>query len=147
MQWARWESPPTPLPLHDSPRLCGELIAGADRKKEPQAYGYERSRRELATHGPGAAMMDAWPPHLQGIAAAHGALGLLVFGSVVHGAAWSGSDPDLLVEFSASPSFEQHMNPKLALEDLLSVPVDLVIRRVLRTELRQHIEGEAIPLA
>jgi predicted nucleotidyltransferase len=36
---------------------------------------------------------------------------------------------------------------KLALEDLLSVPVDLVTRRGLRAELRQRIEDEAIPLA
>ncbi|EAQ68785.1 hypothetical protein RS9917_00457 [Synechococcus sp. RS9917] len=34
------------------------------------------------------------------------------------------------MEFPASPSFEQVMDLKLALEDLLSVPVDLVTRRV-----------------
>jgi predicted nucleotidyltransferase len=84
---------------------------------------------------------------LQGITAAHGALGLQVFGSVVHGSARPGSDLDLLVEFPASPSFEQFMDLKLALEDLLSVPVDLVTRRGLRAELRQRIEDEAIPLA
>jgi len=39
------------------------------------------------------------------------------------------------------------MDLKLALEDLLSVPVDLVTRRGLRSELRQRIEDEAIPLA
>ena len=39
------------------------------------------------------------------------------------------------------------MDLKLALEDLLSVPVDLVTRRGLRAELRQRIEDEAIPLA
>jgi hypothetical protein len=38
------------------------------------------------------------------------------------------------------------MDLKLALEDLLSVPVDLVTRRVLRAELRQRIEDKAIPL-
>ena len=43
-------------------------------------------------------------PTLQGITAAHGALGLQVFGSVVHGSARPGSDLDLLVEFPASPS-------------------------------------------
>ena len=56
-------------------------------------------------------------------------------------------DLDLLVEFPNSPSFEQFMDLKLALEDLLSVPVDLVTRRGLRAELRQRIEEEAIPLA
>ena len=86
-------------------------------------------------------------PVLQSITAAHGGLGLQVFGSVVHGSAGPGSDLDLLVEFPNSPSFEQFMDLKLALEDLLSVPVDLVTRRGLRAELRQRIEEEAIPLA
>ena len=67
-------------------------------------------------------------PALQNLTAAHGAL-------------------DLLVDFPASPSFEQFMDLKLALEDLLSVPVDLVTRRGLRAELLQRIEEEAIPLA
>ena len=70
-----------------------------------------------------------------------------MFGSVVHGSAKPGSGLDLLVEFPASPSFEQSMDLKLALEDLLGVRVDLVTRRGLRPELRQRIEEEAIPLA
>ena len=86
-------------------------------------------------------------PALQSLTAAHGALELQVFGSVVRGSARPGSDLDLLVDFPASPSFEQYMDLKLALEDLLSVPVDLVTRRGLRAELRQRIEEEAIPLA
>jgi len=85
-------------------------------------------------------------PVLQSITAAHGALGLQVFGSVVHGSARPGSDLDLLVDFPASPSFEQVMDLKLALEDLLGVPMDLMTRRGLRAELRQRIEDEAIPL-
>ena len=84
---------------------------------------------------------------LQSITEAHGGLGLQVFGSVVHGSAGPGSDLDLLVEFPNSPSFEQFMDLKLALEDLLSVPVDLVTRQGLRAELRQRVEEEAIPLA
>ena len=63
-------------------------------------------------------------PALQTLAVAHGALGLQVFGSVVHGSARPGSDLDLL-----------------------SVPVDLVTRRGLRAELRQRIEDEANHLA
>ncbi len=43
---------------------------------------------------------------------------------------------DLLVDFPSSPSFEQYMDLKLALEDLLSARVDLVTRRGLRPELR-----------
>ena len=54
---------------------------------------------------------------------------------------------DLLVDFPSSPSFEQFMDPKLALEDLLNSPVDLVTRRGLRAELRERIESDAISLA
>lgn len=86
-------------------------------------------------------------PALQSITAAHGGKALQVFGSVVRGSAGPGSDIDLLVDFPASPSFEQYMDLKLALEDLLNFPVDLVTRRGLRAELRQSIEDEAVPLA
>ena len=66
---------------------------------------------------------------------------------MVKGTAKHGSDVDLLVDFPSSPSFEQFMDPKLALEDLLNSPVDLVTRRSLRAELRERIEREAISLA
>lgn len=63
---------------------------------------------------------------------------------MIHGAAGLQSDVDLLVDFPSSPSFEQYMDLKLALEDLLSARVDLVTRRGLRPELRQRIEQEAV---
>lgn len=85
-------------------------------------------------------------PVLLSLTAAHGGIELRVFGSVVRGASGPGSDLDLLVDFPASPSFEQYMDLKLALEDLFSVPVDLVTRRGLRAELRERIEQEAISL-
>ena len=85
-------------------------------------------------------------PVLQSLTVSHGGLELSVFGSVVRGASGPGSDLDLLVDFPASPSFEQYMDLKLALEDLFSVPVDLVTRRGLRAELRERIEQEAISL-
>ena len=66
---------------------------------------------------------------------------------MIHGAAGLQSDVDLLVDFPTSPSFEQYMDLKLTLEDLLRARVDLVTRRGLRPELRQRIEQEAIPLA
>ena len=69
-------------------------------------------------------------------------LELHVFGSVARGRAQQASDLDLLVDFPASPSFEQFMDLKLALEDLLNVRVDLVTRNGLRAELRERIERE-----
>ena len=86
-------------------------------------------------------------PQLQTLTAAHGGRELRVFGSVVRGASGPTSDLDLLVDFPASPSFEQFMDLKLALEDLLNVRVDLVTRNGLRAELRDRIEREALPLA
>jgi uncharacterized protein len=88
--------------------------------------------------------MQANPPLT--LAIAHGGEALQVFGSVVKGTAKHGSDVDLLVDFPRSPSFEQFMDLKLALEDLLNSPVDLVTRRSLRAELRERIEREAISL-
>jgi predicted nucleotidyltransferase len=76
-------------------------------------------------------------PELLRLTAAHGGQDLRVFGSVIYGAAGRQSDVDLLVDFPSSPSFEQYMDLKLALEDLLNVRVDLVTRRGLRPELRQ----------
>jgi predicted nucleotidyltransferase len=85
-------------------------------------------------------------PALHGLTTAHGGTGLQVFGSVAHGAERPGSDLDLLVDFPRSPSFEQFMDLKLALEDLLHVRVDPVTRRGLRPELRERIEQEAVAL-
>ena len=86
-------------------------------------------------------------PQLRDLAIAHVGEALQVFGSVVKGTAKHGSDVDLLVDFPSSPSFEQFMDLKLALEDLLNSPVDLVTRRGLRAELRERIESDAISLA
>lgn len=86
-------------------------------------------------------------PVLQSLKAAYGALELRVFGSVARGVAQASSDLDMLVDFPASPSLEQYMDLKLALEDLLKVRVDLVTRKGLRPELRECIEREAVSLA
>ena len=86
-------------------------------------------------------------PVLHELTAAHGGTSLQVFGSVVRGAAQAGSDVDLLVDFPETPSFEQFMDLKLALEDLLRTRIDLIPRLGLRAELRERIEREAVPLA
>jgi predicted nucleotidyltransferase len=82
-------------------------------------------------------------PELQALTEAYGATRLRVFGSVVQGKARPESDLDLLVDFPSSPSFEQTMDLKLALEDRLRVRVDLVTQAGLRAELRERIEQEA----
>ena len=86
-------------------------------------------------------------PVLHRLTQSHGGEGLRVFGSVARGVAEADSDLDLLVDFPGSPSFEQFMDLKLALADLLNIRVDLVTRKGLRAELRDRIEQEALPLS
>jgi predicted nucleotidyltransferase len=96
---------------------------------------------------PSLAELRRLAPVLHRLTQSHGGEGLRVFGSVARGVAEADSDLDLLVDFPDSPSFEQFMDLKLALEDLLNVRVDLVTRKGLRAELRDRIEHEALPLA
>lgn len=96
---------------------------------------------------PSLAELRLLAPALQRLTLSHGGQGLRVFGSVARGSAEPASDLDLLVDFPVSPSFEQFMDLRLALEDLLNVRVDLVTRRGLRAELRDQTEQESLPLA
>ena len=86
-------------------------------------------------------------PVLHRLTQSHGGERLRVFGSVARGVAEADSGLDLLVDFPDSPTFEQFMDLKLALADLLNIRVDLVTRKGLRAELRDRIEQEALPLA
>jgi hypothetical protein len=72
---------------------------------------------------------------------------LSVFGSVARGEAGAASDVDLLVEFDAPPGFDQYMDLKFFLEDLLHRRVDLVTPAALKPRLRPSVEREAIRVA
>jgi predicted nucleotidyltransferase len=72
---------------------------------------------------------------------------LAVFGSVARDDDHSDSDVDVLVDFNGKATFDQYMDLKLYLEDILGRPVDLVTRRALRPILRERIESEAIHVA
>lgn len=85
--------------------------------------------------------------HNAELAIAYGVASISLFGSVLHGETHAGSDIDLLVEFPVPPTFDQYMGLKLALEDLLGGPVDLVTRRGLKDRLRRVIESEALRVA
>ncbi|MCH9714785.1 MAG: nucleotidyltransferase domain-containing protein [Cyanobacteria bacterium] len=86
--------------------------------------------------------MSAWPPGPP--AGGHRRPGATASrAAATPGAAKPGSDVDLLVDFPESPSFEQYMDLKLALEGPLGSRVDLVTRRGLRESLRAQIEAEA----
>ena len=72
---------------------------------------------------------------------------LSLFGSIARGDSVESSDADFVVEFSGSPTFDQFMELKFALEDWLDCRIDLVTRRAIRPELSQRIESESVRVA
>lgn len=69
---------------------------------------------------------------------------LTLFGSTARGEARSDSDVDFLVEFHHLATFDNFMNLKLYLEDLLGRKVDLVTTNAVRDEILPNIEKDAI---
>ena len=72
---------------------------------------------------------------------------LFLFGSVARDQAGPDSDVDLLVEFTAAPTYRGYMDLKFFLEDLFGCRVDLVTRSGLRQRALPAIEREAIRVA
>lgn len=77
----------------------------------------------------------------------HGVVSLSLFGSFARNESTPDSDVDLLVDFGHPATFDQYMELKLYLEDLLGMRVDLVTLGGLRPRLRPRIEAEAIRVA
>ncbi len=73
-----------------------------------------------------------------------GAQSLALFGSFAREQARQDSDIDLLVEFISPPTFDDYMNLKFYLEDLLGRAVDLVPRKTLKPRILPQVEREAI---
>lgn len=69
---------------------------------------------------------------------------LSIFGSVARDEAREDSDIDILVEFLESPTFDCYMDLKFYLEDSLGQTVDLVSYKMLKPQIRQTVEKEAI---
>jgi uncharacterized protein len=72
---------------------------------------------------------------------------LSIFGSVARDEAHPESDIDILVEFSQPPTFDRYMDLKFYLEDRLGQSVDLVSHKMLKPQIRQTVEKEAIRVA
>ena len=66
-----------------------------------------------------------------------------LFGSYARDNAGLQSDIDILVEFN-SPTFDNYMDLKFYLEDLLKTPVDLVLNDALKKRLRPYITQEVV---
>jgi predicted nucleotidyltransferase len=66
-----------------------------------------------------------------------------VFGSYVRGEQGEESDIDMLVEFEDGyKTFDNYMDLKFFLEDVLNSKIDLVIRTTIRDEIKQNILSE-----
>ena len=76
-----------------------------------------------------------------------GVRAIRLFGSVARGEAGAHSDVDVLVDFGGPTTFDQYMDVKLFLEDLLQMRVDLVTERGLRPRVRPHVEQDAISVS
>jgi predicted nucleotidyltransferase len=76
-----------------------------------------------------------------------GAKSLALFGSTARNEATSTSDVDILVTFTHPPTFDQYMETRFYLEDLLGCEVDLVTQDGLKPLVRAEVEKEAIYVA
>lgn len=82
--------------------------------------------------------------HKAALAKRFGVTGLALFGSTVRDAAGPESDIDILVAFYGPATSKRYFGVQFYLEDLLGCPVDLVMEKALRPELRPYIEREAV---
>ncbi len=80
------------------------------------------------------------------LAAAQGARGVRVFGSVAKGLDKDGSDLELLVDLPRGTSLLRVVGLKLEIEDALGVKVDLCTESELHPDLKTRILAEARPL-
>lgn len=74
----------------------------------------------------------------------YGVKSLALFGSVARDEATAKSDVDLLVEFEGKVTFDCYMDLKFFLEDSLGCPVDLVSQKMLKPQIRDIVEREAV---
>jgi predicted nucleotidyltransferase len=72
-----------------------------------------------------------------------GVRSLALFGSAARNEANDASDLDFLVEFDHK-SFDNYMDLKFFLEELLGRPVDLVLKDAVKPRLREPILAEAV---
>ena len=73
-----------------------------------------------------------------------GVKSLALFGSAARDEAGTGSDVDVLVEFTVPVGFFKFLDVKDYLETLLGCTVDLVTPNALKRQLREHILREAV---
>jgi hypothetical protein len=70
---------------------------------------------------------------------------IAIFGSIVKGKQKKKSDIDILIDFEKGYKiFDNYMELKFFLEEILGTKVDLVIKTAIRDEIKDYILSEAI---
>ena len=77
----------------------------------------------------------------------YGVTSLAIFGSVARDESTEQSDVDLLVEFEGAVTFDRYMDLKFFLEDSLGCSVDVVSKKMLKPQIRDRVEAEAVYVA
>jgi uncharacterized protein len=115
-----------------------DMPAGAAGAKIPRGEAIAMNRDQI---------LSVLAERRQEFAARYGVRRLALFGSAARDKLSASSDLDVLVEFAGPAAFRADMDLKFYLEDLIGRPVDLGTDKVLRSELRPHVEQEMIHVA
>ena len=91
-----------------------------------------------------AEMLEMLRAHRPVLAERFGVADLALFGSYARDEATDRSDVDILVRFDVPPNWRTFFGAQFYLEDLLQRPVELATREDVRTEMRPHVEREAV---
>lgn len=91
-------------------------------------------------------MLRSRRDEILGVAAAHGARNLRIFGSVARGEADESSDVDFLVELEPGRTLLDLGGLLMDLRELLSRDVDVVTEAGLKPRIRDRVLREARPL-
>lgn len=84
--------------------------------------------------------------HKNNLKEKYGVIKLEIFGSYVRAEQKEASDIDILVEFEKPISLLQIVSLENYLSDLIGIRVDIVPKKNIRTELKEFILKEAIPI-
>ncbi len=134
--------------------LSQEQLAEAAGVPQPNLSAYENGRRvpfpevlerinRALKVRPSARVKQHWDV-IRALVAKHHAVSPRIFGSVARGDDESGSDVDLLVEFTDEASLLDEIGLRLALADLLRVEVDVVAADSLHGRIRERVLREAV---
>jgi uncharacterized protein len=120
------------------------LSAYENGRREPSPAVRDRIRRALA--GTASERVRQHREDIRRVVAEHHASAPRLFGSVARGDDRTGSDLDILVDFTDEASLLDEVGLRLALSDLLRLDVDVVATDALSGDIRERVLREAVAL-